>query len=130
MKTYGGVEFIAPPFLTSTLDVAEWSASRPGEEASGTQRIGGWVDPSFGPEAVEKRKILHCRNRTWAVQPVARHPGVLRGLRFYVRNICFNTPHIITSYDNILMLLDRARPIKALRLVFHNNQAAFIASLL
>jgi hypothetical protein len=29
MKTYGGSGGIAPPFLTSTLDGDEWSASRP-----------------------------------------------------------------------------------------------------
>jgi hypothetical protein len=30
MNTYGGVEKTAPPFVTSALDVGEWSASRSG----------------------------------------------------------------------------------------------------
>jgi hypothetical protein len=29
MKTYGGVESVAPPFFTSVLDGDEWSVSRP-----------------------------------------------------------------------------------------------------
>jgi hypothetical protein len=57
---------IALPFLTSALDGGEWSASRPcrfnpGERASGTHWIGGWVGPRVRLDAVEKRKILHCR---------------------------------------------------------------------
>jgi hypothetical protein len=57
---------IAPPFLTSALDGGEWSASRPcrfnsGEEALVNHWIGGWVGPRAGLDAVEKRKILHCR---------------------------------------------------------------------
>jgi hypothetical protein len=48
MKTYGGGG-IAPLFFTSVLDGGEWSALRSsrftgGEVASGTHRIGGWVD--------------------------------------------------------------------------------------
>jgi hypothetical protein len=47
-------------FLTSALDVGEWSASRPGrftprERASGTHWTGGWVDPRAGLEAVVKK---------------------------------------------------------------------------
>jgi hypothetical protein len=30
---------IAPPFLTSTLDGGEWSASRPGRFAAGKERL-------------------------------------------------------------------------------------------
>jgi hypothetical protein len=46
MKTYGGVEvYVDPPFLASTLDGGEWSASRSGrftpeETAPGTHSIG------------------------------------------------------------------------------------------
>jgi hypothetical protein len=45
--------------LTSAL-VCEWSASRfnPGERASFTRWIGGWMDPRAGLEDVEKRKLL------------------------------------------------------------------------
>jgi hypothetical protein len=57
---------IAPPFLTSALDGGEWSASRPGhftpgEIATDTHWIGGWVDRRVGLDAVENRKILSCR---------------------------------------------------------------------
>jgi hypothetical protein len=56
---------IAPSFLTSVLDGGEWSASPhpPSrfiltDKAPGTHRIGGWVGPKAGLEAVEMRKIL------------------------------------------------------------------------
>jgi hypothetical protein len=59
MKTYGGV---APPFLALALDRGEWSDSRPGrfilgENVAGAHWIGGWMDPGFGLDAVEERKI-------------------------------------------------------------------------
>jgi hypothetical protein len=65
---------IAPPFLSSALDKDELSASRSGcftsmERAAGTYSIGGWVGPRAGLDSVEKRKILHCGNRTRTVQP-------------------------------------------------------------
>jgi hypothetical protein len=45
----------------------EWSASRPGrftsERGPGTHWIGGWVGPRAGLDAVEKRKILPCREQ-------------------------------------------------------------------
>jgi hypothetical protein len=57
---------MAPPFLTSALEGGEWSTSRPcsftpREGAPVTHWIGGLVGPSAGPDAVKKRKILHCR---------------------------------------------------------------------
>jgi hypothetical protein len=60
---------IAPPFLTSTLNGGVSSASRPGrfipgERATGTQWLGGWVGHTAGMDAV--------RNRNPTVQPVAR----------------------------------------------------------
>jgi hypothetical protein len=63
MKTYGGSGVIALPFLTSTLDGGEWSASHPGrftprKRAPGTHWIGGWVGPRAGLDDVEKRKVL------------------------------------------------------------------------
>jgi hypothetical protein len=63
MKVYGGVEVQIHIFLTSTLAGGEWSASHPGrftpgERASGTHWIGGWVDPRAGLDDVKKRKLL------------------------------------------------------------------------
>jgi hypothetical protein len=48
--TYGEKEVIASPFLTSTLDGAEWSVSRPvrftlRKRTSGIHWIGRWVSP-------------------------------------------------------------------------------------
>jgi hypothetical protein len=65
MKTHGGggrSGLIAPSFLISALDGGEWSASgssylTPGERATGTHWIGGWVGPTAGVD-VEKRKIF------------------------------------------------------------------------
>jgi hypothetical protein len=55
---------MAPQFLTSALDGGEWSASRPGrftpgEIATGTHWIEGWMSPSAGLDAVEKRKTTN-----------------------------------------------------------------------
>jgi hypothetical protein len=52
--------------LTMALGGGEWSASQPcrfipGERAPGNHYVGGWVVPRAGLDAVEKRKILHCR---------------------------------------------------------------------
>jgi hypothetical protein len=61
MKAYGGVGVHV--FLTSTLAVGEWSASRsgcfiPGERAPGTHWIGDWVGLRASLGTVEKRKFL------------------------------------------------------------------------
>jgi hypothetical protein len=63
MKTYGGVHVQIHVFLTSALVGGEWSASRPGlstpgERASATNWIGGWVDPRAGLDDVENRKFM------------------------------------------------------------------------
>jgi hypothetical protein len=64
---YGESGGITPPFLTSALDGGEWSLScpclfTPGERASGTHRIGGWVGPRAGIAAMEWIKISYpCR---------------------------------------------------------------------
>jgi hypothetical protein len=69
---------IAPPFLTSELDGDELSASRPGcftpgERASGTHWIEGWVGPRVGLDTVKEIKpLVPARNRIPAVQPVAQ----------------------------------------------------------
>jgi hypothetical protein len=67
MTTYERSRGIAPLFMTPALNGGEWSTSRPGpfapgERASGTHCIGGWVDSKFvGLDAVDKRRILLCR---------------------------------------------------------------------
>jgi hypothetical protein len=63
MKTYGGVDVYIHVFLTSALVGGEWSASgpdcfTPGERASDTHWVRGWVGPNAGLDAVEKRKFL------------------------------------------------------------------------
>jgi hypothetical protein len=57
---------IAQPFLTSALDGDKWPVLRPGrftpgKAAPSTHWIGDWVGPRVSLDAVEKRKILHCR---------------------------------------------------------------------
>jgi hypothetical protein len=53
---------IAPPFLTSSLDEGEWSASRPGRLTPSAHWIEGcWEEQNFVPSG----------NRTLPVQPVA-----------------------------------------------------------
>jgi hypothetical protein len=60
-------EGMDPLFLTSSLDGDEWSASRPDHFRSGevvpvTLFIGGFMGPSAGLDATEKRKIFYlCR---------------------------------------------------------------------
>jgi hypothetical protein len=61
---------IAPPFLTSAIDGAEWSASCPSrftsmEAVPGTHWIGGWVGPRAVVDIVSREK----GNRTPAGQP-------------------------------------------------------------
>jgi hypothetical protein len=78
MKLHSGVK--APPFLTSVLHGCEWSASRsfrftPGEIATHTHCIRGWVDPRACIDSAEKRKIacffLESNLVSLAFQPVA-----------------------------------------------------------
>jgi hypothetical protein len=62
MKAYWGVDVYFRLFLASALDGGEWSASHSGhftsrERVPGTHRIGVWVSPRVGLEAVVKRKI-------------------------------------------------------------------------
>jgi hypothetical protein len=61
MKAYGS-GCIDPHFLDLGTS-SEWSASRPGrftpgERATGTHWIGGWVDLRAGLHDLEKRKFL------------------------------------------------------------------------
>jgi hypothetical protein len=63
MKAYGGVDVWIDIFLISALAVAEWSASspgrfNPGEIASGTHWIRGWMDPRASLDDVEKEQFL------------------------------------------------------------------------
>jgi hypothetical protein len=54
-------------FSSNVLDLREWSVSRsgsfnPGEIASSTHEMGGWVGSRVGLDAVEKRKhLLLCQ---------------------------------------------------------------------
>jgi hypothetical protein len=57
----GEVEIQLHAFLTSALDVGDWSASRsnrfaPEEIVPDTNWIGGWVGPRAGLETAIKRK--------------------------------------------------------------------------
>jgi hypothetical protein len=70
-------EYGMKAFLTSVLDEDESSASRPSRfnpRALGTHWIGGWVGPSAGLDAVEKRKIPQTLPGLEApiIQPVAQ----------------------------------------------------------
>jgi hypothetical protein len=61
------------------LDRGEWPASRPGRFTLGvkapvTFRIGSWMIPRAGLDAVVKRKILSLAGKqTPAVYPITRH---------------------------------------------------------
>jgi hypothetical protein len=48
----------ASPFLISTLDDSEWSASRPCRFIPGTHGIGGWVGPRADLEAVTTELLI------------------------------------------------------------------------
>jgi hypothetical protein len=63
MEAYGGVDVYIHVFLTSALIGGEGSASRPGcftpgERASITHWIWGWVGPRTGQDVTDKRKFL------------------------------------------------------------------------
>jgi hypothetical protein len=63
MKAYGGVDVQIHIFFPSALAGGEWSASRPyrftpGEKATGTHWIEGWVGPRAGLDNVVNRKFL------------------------------------------------------------------------
>jgi hypothetical protein len=54
MKAYRVVDVYIHIFLTSTLVINEWFASRPGSFTPGTNWIGGCVDPKAGLDDMEK----------------------------------------------------------------------------
>jgi hypothetical protein len=73
----GGSGAIATSFLTWALDGGEWSDSRPchstpRDRAPGIHWIAGLAGPRASLDAVEKRKILCCQNRTQAVQSIIK----------------------------------------------------------
>jgi hypothetical protein len=70
---------MAPPFLTSTLDGGEWSASGsclliPGNRAVDTQETRRWVGPRFRVDAVTNRGMLHRRQSNPG--PQVQHVGI------------------------------------------------------
>jgi hypothetical protein len=83
MQTYEGSGSIAPLVLTSaSLDGGEWSASRqcrfaPGERASGTHKIGGWLDPRAGLDDMEFRRFFCPYRQSNPCRP-ARRPSLYR----------------------------------------------------
>jgi hypothetical protein len=79
MKTYWGNGGIAPRALTSALDGAAWSATRPcrftlRERSPCTHWIGGWVGPRAVLNTVVEKKIPSPESnpRIPIVQPVAQ----------------------------------------------------------
>jgi len=79
MKTYWRSGGIASPILNLGTSWRSVSASRPdrftsGESTPGTHRIGSWVGPRAGLDAMAKRKIpiiAPAGNWTQVLQPVA-----------------------------------------------------------
>jgi hypothetical protein len=114
-------------FSTSALVGGEWSASRPGERASGTHWVGGWVDPRAGLDDVEKRKFLTLPGlelrplgHAACSQSLYRlyYPGSTLSLcsslnvRDQVLHPYRTTGKITVSYIVIFMLLDSRRDDK------------------
>jgi hypothetical protein len=84
MKTCGGSEGIAPPFMISVLDVEVSGqlhalATLPLEKEPQVliHWIGSWVDPKAGLNAVEQRKIP-CTCRVWNPGRPARSLSLYR----------------------------------------------------
>jgi hypothetical protein len=80
---------IAPPFLSSTLDGGEWSASRPGrftagERVSGAHRIGNWVSPRAGLDDLQTNfaadRIQIPASSQWSVAIASVHMIILISL--------------------------------------------------
>jgi hypothetical protein len=72
---FGEWRYSSTHSLTSTLDGDEWSTSRPGrftpgEKASSTHWIGGWVGPRAVLDAVMKRKIPSSRRESNPRTPI------------------------------------------------------------
>jgi hypothetical protein len=74
MEMYGGVKEYLYALLTSALDGAEWSASRPGrlnlsECAFGTHWLETWLILALGVEAVMKREICATAGNQTSILP-------------------------------------------------------------
>jgi hypothetical protein len=79
----GGRSYSSYSFSTSTLDVCEWSASRPGralEKGKGPPehnvQEAGWAPEPVWTERLEEKSFRLCRGSNLVcpvVQPVARH---------------------------------------------------------
>jgi hypothetical protein len=85
MKTYGGIEGITPPFLTSALDISEWSDSSSSRFNLGTLWIRGWVSPRDGLDAVDwtqrscpcRKSIPARRTRSPSLYRLSYRPSVI-----------------------------------------------------
>jgi hypothetical protein len=90
MKAYWGEEVQFHAFLTTAAVGGEWSASRlgrftPGERTLGTHRIGGWVGPRAGLDAVTKSKNPSACQESNPGRPAHSLVTILTELlRFYV----------------------------------------------
>jgi hypothetical protein len=58
--------------------MVSYSLLHPGGRATGTQWIGGWVDPRVGLDAEEKRKVLHAHAHTRTHAHTHTHEGQSR----------------------------------------------------
>jgi hypothetical protein len=83
---------IAPPFLTSAINGSVQlhapAASTPGEQPPLPFWIGGWVGPRASLDAVEKRKILPCREKN----PECPIAGITQNLLEFITTIYFDSP--------------------------------------
>jgi hypothetical protein len=76
MKTYGGVEVYLHALLVSSLDIGEWSASRPDYFTSGRKYLvpiaedAGWTLKTVWPQCRKEKFITPVGNRT----PITRRP--------------------------------------------------------
>jgi len=90
---------ITPRDLNLGTRLGEWSSSRPsrftpGERVPGTRRVGGWVGPRAGLDAVVKRKTPSpAGNRTPVVQSGVNSLFTLSGVLIHFKSFkkCCNT---------------------------------------
>jgi hypothetical protein len=104
MKTYEGVDAYIHVFSTSALvgsgQVHAPATLPPGERATSTHLIGGWVGPRAGLGDMERRKImslvgfeLRPLGRPSDVEPVESQPGLssILFIRHYSAELSLDT---------------------------------------